>query len=218
MRSDRGFTLLELIISLVLLGLLTSILGMGLVAAMNSHEFTRSNTQLAQKAQLAIARITRELTELTEIEALSDENGGDEPFILYYRPSEGQEQAVKRMGMHYSPSDLRLLLYTDCTDSAPLSSDTADGADVLVDQVDSFSLSFFQGDTGMPWTWGNDFRLLSMIEVRLTLQRPENPDRTQLFSTMVHLRNTRNFGGATPANLPVSRDSYSCFIKAIDAD
>ena len=72
----NGFTLLELVVSLLLLGLLTAIFGLGLVGAMQSHEFSRGNAQLTQKAHLAMKRISRELSELTEIETVSNPAGG----------------------------------------------------------------------------------------------------------------------------------------------
>ena len=212
---NAGFTLLELIASLMLLGLLTSIFGMGLVAAMKSHEFSRTNTMLVQKAQLAMARISRELMELTEIEAISDEATGQEPFIVYRRLLKNNPLQTSRMGLHFHPADHSVRLYTNFSGTAPLSGATIAQGDILVDGVHAFGLGFFQGDTSTPWNSGNDFRLLSTIRVELNLTRPESPDHTQDFSTIVHLRNTRNFGGAAPTTRPVSRNSYSCFIHTI---
>ncbi len=209
-----GFTLLELIASLVLLGLLTSIFSMGLVAAMKSHEFSRSNAQLVQKAQLAVTRISRELMELTEIEAIYDEAAGQDPFIVYRRLSKNDSQATSRTGLHFNPADHAIRLYTDFTGTTPLTAGSISQGDILVNGVQALMLDFFQGDPSNPWNPGNDFRLLSTIEVRLKLLRPENPGHTQDFSTIVHLRNTRNYGGAAPAARPVSGNSYSCFIKA----
>ena len=211
--SGSGFTLLELIASLVLLGLLTSIFGMGLVAAMKSHEFSRANVLLTQKAHLALTRISRELMELAEIEAVSSDAAGDDPSMVYRRLLKGSSQAAARFGLHFNRADQTVRLYTNFTGSPPLGSGTISQGDILVDGVKSFSLNYYQGNTGTAWASGNDFRLLSTIEIVLELMRPENPGQTQDFRTMVHLRNTRNFGGAAPSALPASRDSYSCFIK-----
>lgn len=210
--ENKGFTLLELIASLVLLGLITAIFGMGLVAALQSNEFSRANVQTAQKAQLAMMRISRELLELTHIEAVS--TGSDDPFIIYRRIDPSHDHAFDRYGLHYEPGSGNLLLYTNLSSGiTTLNGTTASQADILIDNVNSFALSYFQGSGS--WVWGSDPALLSAIGVTLQLTRPERPTIHQDFSTVVHLRNTENYGGAAPTTRPASRDDYSCFVKTI---
>ncbi len=209
----KGFTLIELIASLLLLGILAAIFGMGLVAAMKSHEFSRVNVQLAQKGQLAMTRITRELMELTNIETISDPTAGEDPFIVYRRLLEGNNQAAGRFAIHYDPMDHTIRLYTNLIIDPPLNNAKRDSGDILVDGVTAFSLSYFQGSN--PWITGSDPRLLSSIGISLQLQRPESPNRTQSFNTVVYLRNTNNFGGAAPTNTPASINDYSCFIATV---
>jgi len=215
-RGEKGFTLLELIASLVLLGLLAAIFGMGLVAAMKSHEFNRTNTQLAQKAQLAMTRISRELMELTDIVAIT--GAGDDPFIIYRRvdPSISPPQPADLYGLHFDPATQNLLLYSGLNPSVTrLDGSTTGNGDVLISHVQNFSLAYFQG--GGTWSWGSDFELLSSIEVNLNVIRPDRPSVTQNFSTVVHLRNTNNFGGAAPTHRPATRGDYSCFIHTTGA-
>ena len=212
-KSDMGFTLLELIASLVLLGLLTAIFGMGLVAAVQSHEFNRNNVHIAQKAQSAIMRLSRELMELTAIEAISTAAG--DAFIIYRRTDSTNSRATMRYGLHFDSGSDRLLLYTALDPNiTTLNSSTTGNGDVLINRVRNFSLQYYQG-SGL-WTWGSDFALLSSIRVHLQLNRPENPDVTEDFSTEIHLRNTNNYGGAAPTNRPVSRNDYSCFLNVLD--
>lgn len=206
--TERGFTVLELIASLVLLGLLTAIFGMGLVAAMQSHEFSRYNVHLAQKSQTAMMRISRELRELTTIEAV---NSGGDPFIIYRRTDPSNQQSTVRYGLHFDSAGDNLLLYTALdANIGALNATTTGSGDILINHVRGFSLQYFQGSS--PWTWGSDFELLSSIQVNLQLIRPEKPDRTEDYSTVIHLRNTNNYGGAAPTTRPVSRDDYSCFV------
>lgn len=210
--GNKGFTLLELIASLVLLGLVTAIFGMGLVAALQSNEFSRSNVQMAQKAQLAMMRISRELLELTRIEAVS--TASDDPFIIYHRIDPSHDHAFDRYGLHYESGSGNLLLYTNLSDSiTTLNGTTAGSADILINNVHGFTLNYLQGDRD--WTWESDPKLLSTIEVTLQLARAEKPTIHQDFTTVVHLRNTENFGGAAPTTRPVSRDDYGCFVKTI---
>ncbi len=210
--ADKGFTVLELIASLVLLGLLTAIFGMGLVAAMQSHEFNRNNVHLAQKSQSALMRISRELMELTAIEAIN--TGAGDPFIIYRRTDTTNAQATVRYGLHLDTANDNLLLYTALAPTiVTLNGSTSSSGDILINRVKNFSLRYFQGSS--LWTWGSDFALLSSIEVNLQLMRPEKPTLTENFTTVIHLRNTNNYGGAAPTSRPVTRDDYSCFIDML---
>ena len=210
--ANSGFTVLELIASLVLLGLLTAIFGMGLVAAMQSHEFNRNNVHMAQKSQIAMMRISRELMELTAIEAI--DTGAGDPFIIYRRTDPTNSQSTVRYGLHYDTASDNLLLYTALAPTiVTLSSATSGAGDILINRVPNFSLRYFQGSS--PWAWGSDFALLSSIEVNLRLMRPEKPAVTEDFTTVVHLRNTNNYGGAAPTTRPVTRDDYTCFIDTL---
>jgi len=208
----NGFTVLELIASLVLLGLLTAIFGMGLVAAMQNHEFNRNNVHLAQKSQSALMRISRELMELTTIEAINVVAG--DPFIIYRRTDPTNSQATVRYGLHFDTTNGNLLLYTALAPTiATLNSSTSSNGDILINRVQNFSLNYFQGRS--PWTWGSDFALLSSIKIDLQLMRPESPTMSENFTTVIHLRNTNNYGGAAPTTRPVARDDYSCFIGTL---
>lgn len=212
---NGGFTLIELIASLVLLGLLAAIFGMGLVAAMKSHEFSRVNVQLAQKGQLAMARITRELMELTSIEAIADTTAGQDPFIVYNRLPIIGNQPESRFAIHFNPADGAVRLYTnlDPTINPPLDAGTTANGDTLVDGVAGFALDYYSQGSAL-WNWGSDPRLLSSIGVTLQLRRPDAPTRIQNFNTVVYLRNTDNFGGAAP-DTPRSINDYSCFIATL---
>jgi prepilin-type N-terminal cleavage/methylation domain-containing protein len=47
----KGFTLVEVIAALALLGVLTAVFGMGIVAAARSFTFSRENVLVAQKGR-----------------------------------------------------------------------------------------------------------------------------------------------------------------------
>jgi prepilin-type N-terminal cleavage/methylation domain-containing protein len=61
MLDEKGFTLIEAIVSLLLIGIMAAIAGMGLVKIVEGYVFAKQNAETAQKAQIAIARIVKEL-------------------------------------------------------------------------------------------------------------------------------------------------------------
>jgi len=67
MLDEKGFTLIEVIVSLVLIGIMAAIAGMGLVRIVEGYVFAKQNAETTQKAQIAIARIAKELGAATGI-------------------------------------------------------------------------------------------------------------------------------------------------------
>ncbi len=58
--SQAGFTLIEIIAVLILIGLLTALAGSGLVSVVQGYLFAQESTSLSQKAQLGLTRLTKE--------------------------------------------------------------------------------------------------------------------------------------------------------------
>ena len=154
--------------------------------------------EIAQKAQMAMARISRELQELVAIDEIADND--QDPFIIYDRVVETNGRPEQHtFGLHFNPADGRIRLYTDLDElsggvPAVLSNSTIADGDILIDQVQSFSLQFFQDQA--PWTEGMESTLLSTIEITMQIDRADAPGKTETFRTLVHLRNTNNEGGA----------------------
>ena len=181
-RADKGFTFIEVIVSLALMAIIASIFGMGLVAAMEGYDFSRANTQVSQKSQLAMTRVMRELSELTNVIQT-------EPYIIYERVKQDKAETVTgRFAIQFDSDNRSLLLHTTDTDTGNTS------VNILVDNVADFQLQYYQGaDPG--WNPGLPLSLLSTIQITLALNRPDGAGTTQ-FNTLVHLRNTDNLGGA----------------------
>jgi prepilin-type N-terminal cleavage/methylation domain-containing protein len=60
---QKGFTLIEMICALVIVGILSAIAGLGIVAGVRGYLFSKDNAAISAKAQVAISRISRELLE-----------------------------------------------------------------------------------------------------------------------------------------------------------
>ena len=92
MKKQAGFTLIEIIATLVIAGILTAVAGMGIVQVVRGYTTTRENARIAEQAQLAIARITKEIIELMDIPTASTATS------LYHQ--EYQRQQVTGIGHH----------------------------------------------------------------------------------------------------------------------
>jgi prepilin-type N-terminal cleavage/methylation domain-containing protein len=58
----RGFTLIEVIVSLILMGIIATIAGLGIVQITRQYVFAQQAGETAQVAQVAMARMVKELT------------------------------------------------------------------------------------------------------------------------------------------------------------
>jgi len=151
-RREQGFTFIEMIVALALLSVIAAIFGMGLVAAMQSYAFSRTNVDIAQKGQMAMARMVRELMELTAIERLSAE--GEDTSILYRRiqPDTDGHPVLVRLRLHFNSAENQIRLDGQPPDSQ--SSESASDGDLLVDGVDAFSLNYYKDQNN--WEFGID--------------------------------------------------------------
>lgn len=65
--SRNGFTLIEVIISLVLMGIMAVMVGMGFVRITQGFLFSKMNAATLQKGQIAMTRISQEINNIVSI-------------------------------------------------------------------------------------------------------------------------------------------------------
>ena len=197
MFTEKGFTLIEVVASLVIVGIMAAIAGMGIVTGTRGYLQTKENAHIAQKGQVAMNRVHRELMELTGITAVNT----TDPYVIFDNPT-------GRQAFELAGGNLRLhQLGTSATD---LSGSTGD---VLSDQVAVFTIDYFKGSAA--WTVGEDIELLSAITVSLGLQRTEGSANAVTFTTTIQPRNTNNFGGLPPDTTePPTLREYGCFVAS----
>lgn len=70
-RSESGFTLIEAIVSLILVGIMAAVAGMGIVYVVKGYIFTQMNAATLQKGQIAMSRITLELKNISLVSSPS---------------------------------------------------------------------------------------------------------------------------------------------------
>ncbi len=63
-KNKQGFTLIEIIISLVLIGFVTTIMSMGFVKIFEGYLLTKDNANTTMKAQLVLTRLMKEFSSI----------------------------------------------------------------------------------------------------------------------------------------------------------
>jgi prepilin-type N-terminal cleavage/methylation domain-containing protein len=88
LKKEAGFTLIEMIASLVILGILAIALSSAIMYGVGNLIYTREADQLSQKAQLAMARLDRELVDVRAISSVSANQ------INYTLSSDGNQYTI----------------------------------------------------------------------------------------------------------------------------
>ena len=183
MKKEAGFTLIEVIASLIIIGIITVFAGMAIVTGVKGYVFARDNTSISQKAQLTMTRMSRELMELTNITDVDQSMPNAMPNVTYERLD--------------GSSMIRQTIYLDSSDSSNkiikiAAGASASGGDELVDGVGSFTLTYYKGTNN--WVAGtDDIQLLSAIKIDLDLTRSDGSGDVA-FSTTINPRNTGSSG------------------------
>lgn len=174
-KQESGFTLIELIASLVIFALMFTLAGMGIVMAAKGYIITKESAHMAQKAQLAMARINRELMEITAITAAVDTQ--PDPYIIYDHV-DGRRAIAKGGNI--------IKMFFNVGSSLPAFSD----GDILIDDVAQFTLAYYKSDS-TSWVLGtDDIKELSSIGVEIVMNRADSGVGDKTFQTTVRPRNT----------------------------
>ena len=159
--NQSGFTLVEIIVTLLIAGMLAAVVGVGIVNLSNGFVAARQNAAMAQKVQTAMTRIIKELSECTTISTIQS-NSSRITFVPRREPAGS-----------YSFS-------WSGTDGDPLILDTGGGnQDTLIDNIKEFKLQYisYAGSTKdiqdtptSSWSATED----QLVSVSLTSNENEN--------------------------------------------
>jgi prepilin-type N-terminal cleavage/methylation domain-containing protein len=134
--NNKGFTLIEVIVSLALIGILAAITGIGLVQITNGYVLSKKNSETVQKAQVAMTRMIKELGTVKSISSSSATN------IIYTR-SDSVSNTIQLSG-----------------ELVQLSGST------LIDNVTAFSLTYYDSAGSATTTAANIRRIDISLTVR----------------------------------------------------
>ena len=135
-RSNRGLTLIEMIASLAIVAILAAIAGVGIVQITRGFLLARDTSEVAQKAQLAMARMVKEFSHITDV-------AGGSSRTLQFSAYHADDPATP---------EREFVLAWDGTSGSPLwltsRTPAEDMTDILVDNVVLFDLSYVYYDLG----------------------------------------------------------------------
>jgi len=162
--NAKGFSLIEVIAVLVIMGILAVGLSMGLIKGVEQYLFAGEATEISQKAQVAMARIKKELVGIISVDSIS---GNQIRYTRPYSPPSCQNSNGCTFIIQKSGSSILL---------TNLQPDGGADSQVLIDNVlDPYAggdvFLVFKDFNDATWTVesGNTVNDLAKIEVLLVL-------------------------------------------------
>ncbi len=70
--TNNGFTLVELIVVMIIVGILATVAGLGLVQVVQGMVFTKMNAVTIQKGQIAMTKLVKEFNNISAVTEASD--------------------------------------------------------------------------------------------------------------------------------------------------
>lgn len=139
-RGDAGFTVIELAVAMVILGILTSALSTTMLGSRKTAETVRQVNNLNEEARLAVNRIARELRQAQAITAVSSPDGANGVTFEVDFNGNGTIDAntadPERLTYTYDATTRRILL------SAADASGTTVTQPILSGEVSEFALDY----------------------------------------------------------------------------
>ncbi len=181
--GQKGFTLIEIIVSLVLVGVMSATAGIGIVTFVKAQSFTMINAALTQKAELAVSRMTWEFMEFTDVLEIGDN-------YLVYHMIDDVTDSGRVLGLDTADNQIKMVEET--TNHTALTTGSP-----LIDNVQSLSLSLWtlvEDPIGSGifdkqlWSVG-DIEKLYVIDIEMKIIHPDEDVGALTFATSVNPRN-----------------------------
>lgn len=169
MHTQRGVTLLELLLALAILGVLAVLVLSSLTMGAKGFMSSRADVETTQRARLALTRLAMDLRGLTAITTA-------QPSSLTFTDKEGTNIAVALSGTTITVND-----------------------NLLIENLDSYPagtslFTYRQADGATAWTTANNLDQLYEIIITLRLTRSRDPVAGGVTHTFTATLNPRNTG------------------------
>ena len=160
----------------MLVSILATVAGFGIVEVARSYASAKENARMAQTARIALSRISRELMELKSVIS-----AGNSAIVLINPSHITVDNPNGNLTIGLSGTNI---LLDDDTSIA--------GGEILIDGVESFEFSYKDFDD-QDWVEGtDDVDQLARIDIRLELSRKDGLDPVT-FTTSVSPRNNGSY-------------------------
>jgi len=149
-KNEKGFTLIEMIVTLIMVGILAVIGSIGLINMVKGYMASKANASSVQKGQVILLQITKLLTYASTI------SSGSASAITFSTTAFGNP----------TPANYTLS-FNDAGDVVTLSAAAGQG-DVLIDQVQQFKFGYYNSHNSteqVTWTTGSS----KIIEITMRL-------------------------------------------------
>lgn len=189
--SSRGFTLIEVIVSLILVGIMSSVAGMGIVSATKAFIFTKEVAEISQKSQLAMSRLTKSIANWTS-----------------FTTTLGNQLTLTRNDTITGETVTETYSYS----GNALSLTVGGVTDVLCDGLTAFNLEYLRSDMGGDsfWSTGQPNENLNMVRVTMT-QAGQSGANSSTFTSRVVPANTSR-GDIQALQAKYGTGSGGCFV------
>jgi prepilin-type N-terminal cleavage/methylation domain-containing protein len=181
-KNQSGFTLIEAIVVLVIVGILAVGLSLGLVKGVQNYIFASEATQLSQKAQVALARIDKELIDVTAISSTTSSTQVD--YTRPYSPPSCQLAVGCQYSIQMLNNQIRLVGINPIFSAVLIDNVAAypNGSDFLV----------FQDYSGAAWSHETGDTVNNLAQIRVILILTYGSNQTLTFNTTINPRQGAN--------------------------
>ena len=174
--KQKGFTLLEIIVVMILVSIVVSVAGLGIVRVVQGMVFTKTNAATTQKGQIVMTKLIKEFNNISAVDATASD--AEHTMITFTSvKKESSELAYRKHTVQWLRNGNVVTYITYDTDDSSVE-------DVLTDQVSDFTLQYLDIYNSASSTWKPSSRI-----IEITLKLTGANDVPSVFTARVRPRN-----------------------------